>query len=296
MWTSDDRRDPWASFQHDPRDPAVAPLRASDADRNVVHQVLAEAFADGRLDRDEYDERSGSMLAARTLGELPPLVSDLVPDRPLLPARVPLAAASSAELQRRAEDHWRDERRNAFFGFVGSALVTWAIWTGDRLGRLVLPLAAHRQRLALMNFLRTAANRREIVASELERLERKRAKEIEKKRQPGPDAGSEPHVDGAEGPPVRRAADRAAAGRARLPVPRRLDRRPGRPRRGADGAGLHRRRRRPSHPGAELGGPGVRRAGHGLRGARGGRARHRLDRAVLGGRARRRSTSSSPTR
>ena len=127
-----------------PRDPAVAPLRASDADRDVVHQVLADAFADGRLDRDEYDERSGSVLAARTLGELPPLVSDLVPDRPLLPARVPLAAASSAELQRRAEDHWRDERRNAFFGFVGRRG-----HLGDHLARprwaLVLPVAADRQ-------------------------------------------------------------------------------------------------------------------------------------------------------
>ncbi len=49
----------WASFQHDPRDPAAAPLRASDADRNVVHGLLTEAFADGRLDREEYDERTG---------------------------------------------------------------------------------------------------------------------------------------------------------------------------------------------------------------------------------------------
>ena len=97
-------RDLWASFQHDPRDPAVAPLRASDADRDVVHRVLADAFADGRLDREEYDERSATVLAARTLGELPPLVSDLVPDRPLLPARVPLAAATSTEIQKRAED------------------------------------------------------------------------------------------------------------------------------------------------------------------------------------------------
>ena len=47
----------WGSFQHDRRDPAVAPLRASDADRDVVHGVLTEAFADGRLDREEHDER-----------------------------------------------------------------------------------------------------------------------------------------------------------------------------------------------------------------------------------------------
>lgn len=48
--------DVWGSFAHDPREPAVAPLRASDADREVIHGVLAEAFADGRLDRSEYDE------------------------------------------------------------------------------------------------------------------------------------------------------------------------------------------------------------------------------------------------
>src|SRR3954449_13099797 len=100
----DDRaaRDVWASFQHDPRDPAVASLRASDADRNIVHNVLTEAFADGRLDREEYDERTAATMAARTLAQLPPLVADLVPDRPLLPATVPLASASTAALAERA--------------------------------------------------------------------------------------------------------------------------------------------------------------------------------------------------
>jgi uncharacterized protein DUF1707 len=178
--------DPWASFQHDPRDPALAPLRASDADREVIRGVLADAFADGRLDRDEYDERSGSVLAARTLGELPPLVGDLVPDRPLLPARVPLAASSSAQLQRQAEDHWREERRNAFFGFLGLALLTWAIYLATAWGDWYFPWPVIVNAVALMNLLRTATGRREIVAAELARLEKKRAKEIareiEKKR------------------------------------------------------------------------------------------------------------------
>jgi len=186
--------DPWASFQHDPRDPAVAPLRASDADRAVIHGVLADAFADGRLDRDEYDERSGSVLGARTLGELPPLVSDLVPDRPLLPARVPLAAASSAEIQKRAEERWRTDVRGAFLGFLGSGLVLWTIWIAvnwdDGLSihdHFPWPLIVNA--LAFMNFLRAVASKSEIVAEEVRRLEKKRAKEIEKKR-PRPDAGS----------------------------------------------------------------------------------------------------------
>jgi len=180
------RPDPWASFQHDPRDPAIAPLRASDADRDVIHRVLADAFADGRIDREEYEERSGSVLSARTLGELPPLVRDLVPDRPLLPARMPLAAASSSELQRRAEDHWREERRNALFGFLGPTVICWTIWAVVMPGDF--PWPAFVMAATFLNVLRVVAGRREIVASEFRRLEKKRAKEqakeIGKKQEP----------------------------------------------------------------------------------------------------------------
>jgi hypothetical protein len=177
--------DLWAAFQHDPRDPSAASLRASDADRNVVHGLLTEAFADGRLDRDEYDERSSATLQARTLGQLPPLVADLVPDRPLLPAtssrRVPLSAASSTEIQKRAEDRFREDRRGAFMGFVGSAVLTWAIWIAVNWtswdSAFPWPLIVNA--VAFMNFVRVAANRRELVAAEVERLSRKQAKAIE---------------------------------------------------------------------------------------------------------------------
>jgi hypothetical protein len=165
--------DLWASFQHDPRDPAVAPLRASDADRNVVHSILTEAFADGRLDRDEYDERTEATLQARTLGQFPALVADLVPDRPLLPAKVPLSAASSSELQQRAQEKWRKERRDAFFGFLGSLVFFGALAIFVTPWTLIVPL------MALMNAIRTWSNKSEIVESEVKRLERKQAKEIE---------------------------------------------------------------------------------------------------------------------
>jgi len=187
-------RDLWASFQHDPRDPAVAPLRASDADRDVVHRLLADAFADGRLDRDEYDERSATVLSARTLGELPPLVSDLVPDRPLLPARVPLASATSAEIQKRAEESWRDDVRGAFLGFLGSAILTWGIWLATAWGDWYFPWPLIVNAVALMNVFRTLASKREIMAQEVRRLEKKRAKELgagkKPPTQPGSDAGS----------------------------------------------------------------------------------------------------------
>ena len=126
--------DLWASFQHDPRDPAVAPLRASDADRNVVHGVLTEAFADGRLDREEYDERTAATLQARTLGELPALVADLVPDRPLLPAKVPLARPRRRSSSERAEEKWRKIDGTRSWASSARRCSGWAIWaaTGFR--------------------------------------------------------------------------------------------------------------------------------------------------------------------
>lgn len=185
------RGEPWASFPHDPRDPSVASLRASDADREVVHRVLADAFADGRLTREEHDERTAAVLATRTLGELPPLVSDLVPDRPIgAPGGrwVPLVAASSTDLQQRAEEHWRQERRNAFFGFLGPTLICWTIWALVMFGEFPWPIIVSA--ITLVNFLRTAASRQEIVAREVRRLEKKQAKELQARSQP-PDPESQ---------------------------------------------------------------------------------------------------------
>lgn len=54
-------------------------LRASDADRDRVVAMLGDALADGRLDHAEHDERVQTALAARTLGDLADLTSDLAP-------------------------------------------------------------------------------------------------------------------------------------------------------------------------------------------------------------------------
>ena len=56
-------------------------LRASDADRDRVVDVLREAAADGRLTPEELDERLGLALSARTFGELAPLTADLDAER-----------------------------------------------------------------------------------------------------------------------------------------------------------------------------------------------------------------------
>src|SRR5215472_13228028 len=62
-----------------PGDPPSSPsLRASDADRDRVIELLRAAVADGRLDAGEFDERLDAALTARTLDALAPLTADLI--------------------------------------------------------------------------------------------------------------------------------------------------------------------------------------------------------------------------
>jgi Domain of unknown function (DUF1707)/Cell wall-active antibiotics response 4TMS YvqF len=64
-----------------PATPAVTPaaLRASDADRERIVEVLSSALTDGRLDVDEHAERVERAYAARRLGDLVGLTADLLP-------------------------------------------------------------------------------------------------------------------------------------------------------------------------------------------------------------------------
>jgi hypothetical protein len=63
-------------------------IRASDAERDDIAQILATAFTDGRLDLDEYDTRVAAVYAATYREELPPLIDDLpAPDPPFFARR-----------------------------------------------------------------------------------------------------------------------------------------------------------------------------------------------------------------
>jgi uncharacterized membrane protein len=70
----------------DPRGAAYASIRASDADRERLVEVLKNGFAEGRLTQDEYNLRMGHAYAARTYGELGALVADLPGGAPFHPA------------------------------------------------------------------------------------------------------------------------------------------------------------------------------------------------------------------
>lgn len=52
-------------------------IRASDAEREDALRVLADHYADGRLDRAEFDERADAAFAARTREQLRVLFRDL---------------------------------------------------------------------------------------------------------------------------------------------------------------------------------------------------------------------------
>jgi Domain of unknown function (DUF1707) len=57
---------------------ALAPqTRVSDQDRDAVVQRLQSAFAEGRLDDGEFDQRTRAALAARTAADLTGLYADL---------------------------------------------------------------------------------------------------------------------------------------------------------------------------------------------------------------------------
>jgi hypothetical protein len=68
-------------------------LRASDADRERVANILREAAGDGRLTMEELDERLDAVYAAKTYAELEPITRDLPATGT---AHAPVPAQSSA--------------------------------------------------------------------------------------------------------------------------------------------------------------------------------------------------------
>jgi hypothetical protein len=79
-------------------------VRASDADRDRIADILREALAEGRLDAEEHAERVEAVYRAKTVGELEPLIEDLpagqqraaAASRPAAVAPRPAQSAASA--------------------------------------------------------------------------------------------------------------------------------------------------------------------------------------------------------
>jgi len=66
-------------------------MRASDRDRDSANSLLQAAYAEGRLTKEEYDDRSGRLLSSQTYGQLQALTADLpshFPGAPMMPQQV----------------------------------------------------------------------------------------------------------------------------------------------------------------------------------------------------------------
>lgn len=74
-------------------------LRASDADRDRVADALQRHTAEGRLTLDEFDQRTATAYAARTIGDLDAITADLPPlPEPAKPAQAPVAGTIGPRL------------------------------------------------------------------------------------------------------------------------------------------------------------------------------------------------------
>jgi Domain of unknown function (DUF1707) len=97
--------------QETPRSPA---MRVSDQDRDAVAQRLQQAFAERRLDDDEFDERMRAALTARTSADLEHLTVDLpaaAPAGTVSGAAVPSAAPATTRRPGRAAIAYKNSIR-----------------------------------------------------------------------------------------------------------------------------------------------------------------------------------------
>jgi Domain of unknown function (DUF1707) len=177
----------WESFRLDPRQPGHATMRASDADREIVRGMLADAFADGRLTREEYDDRLTTLYASRTLGEASSLVTDLVPSDgpPTAPASLP-----RADLRTRGARKWRKDVEESFGAFLVPSIVCTVIWiavTGRGFFWPVFPML-----FLGLNLVKTVVQRESVIEREVLRLEEQAAKDAAPELSAGPGDPDEP--------------------------------------------------------------------------------------------------------
>jgi len=161
----------WESFRLDPRQAGHASMRASDADRELVRAVLADAYGDGRLTREEYDDRLNTLYGSLTLGELPSLVADLMPsgNPPAVPARL-----HPADLRVRGARKWRRDVEESFAAFLVPSAICTVIWiaVGGGFFWPVFPML-----FLGLNLVKTVVQRESAIEREVVRLEKQAAKD-----------------------------------------------------------------------------------------------------------------------
>jgi len=125
-------------------EPRPAPvIRASDQDRDAVAQRLQQAFAERRLDDDEFDERMRAALTARTGADLEKLTADLPAPAPgssaaAAPARAVGQRAVAYKSSIRRGGRWRVPEHFTSVVYKGSG------WLDLRAAELTAPVTTMR--------------------------------------------------------------------------------------------------------------------------------------------------------
>jgi len=114
-------------------------IRASDQERDAATQQLQQAFAEGRLDDSEFDQRMRSALTARTRAGLDALLADLPPAGPATsppagPAPVPGRLAVAVKGPVRRAGRWRVPERYRAVVYKGTG------WLDLRAAELTAPV------------------------------------------------------------------------------------------------------------------------------------------------------------
>jgi hypothetical protein len=133
--------------------PAPA-IRVSDQDRDGVAQRLQQAFAERRLDDDEFDERMRAALTARTSEDLDKLTADLPAaapgsSAPALPGRPAGRWAVAYKNSIRRGGRWRVPERFTSVVYKGSG------WLDLRAAELTAPVTtvlavAYKSRIEIL--------------------------------------------------------------------------------------------------------------------------------------------------
>jgi hypothetical protein len=128
--------------RHHPQDRS---LRAANADRDAIGDILRRQHVAGRLDTDEFAERYGRSLQAKTYAELDELIADLPADAEPVAAGAPssdsLGGVRTGDGNRRADARWAGWRPRPAPLLIGLALVVAiAVASGGHLLWVAFPL------------------------------------------------------------------------------------------------------------------------------------------------------------
>jgi hypothetical protein len=106
------------------RDPK---LRASDADRERVADVLRENAAQGRLTMEEFHSRLDACFQAVTYGDLDALITDLPGESPWEDLPVP-ASRTTAGTSRLPAEIEPSRWQIALGSYLSANFVCWVVW------------------------------------------------------------------------------------------------------------------------------------------------------------------------